>query len=284
MVGVTGRLLLVLAAVGGCGRFGFGPTGDDMPGDDSEVTPWSDAGTDPSGSDAASDAMASACAAAVDHDEDADGVDDGCDVCPQVADDQLDGDGDRVGDACDLDTTTQTRMFFDPGIAKRAGWRYDPDQTLNGDSITLPGTTGASVVVYAGTPGRTVVEAGGRVTVAGAGSHQLAIHIGREGSTNYYCELYESGGSMNAKLTLNNAGTYSNINATPVPGGMTAGSTIRIVFEHAPPNLRCVVWWNGVRYQAQTAAAPTGIPLEQIYLAANGIDAEIQYFVQLATP
>jgi hypothetical protein len=275
MVGVIGRVLVV-AALAGCGRLGFGP---DMPGDD--MPALVDAAADDG---ALIDTSSTACAMAVGHDEDGDGVDDGCDVCPQITDNQLDSDADRVGNSCDLATTQETRMFFDPAIAKRPGWRYDANQTLNGDSITLPGTVGASVVMFAGTPGHTVVEAGGRISATDAGDHQLAIHVGREGSTNYYCELYEAGGSMNAKLTLNNAGVYSNINATPVPGPLTAGSTIRLVFEHAPPNLRCVVWWNGVRYQAATTTAPGVVPLEQIYLAANGIDAEIQYFVQLSTP
>lgn len=271
-----GRLLLVVVAVGGCGRFGFDP-GSDIPGGDGGTI------DDDASMGDGSDAAAIACAAPVGHDEDTDGIDDACDVCPQLADNQLDTDGDLVGDACDLATTQEARMFFDPAMVKRNGWRYDTDQTLNGDSITMPGTTGASVIVYSGAPGRTVVEAGGTVNVVGGSDRQIAMHIGREGSTNYYCELYYSGGSMNAKLTLNNMGTYSNIQATPVPGALTAGSTVRIAFEHAPPNLRCVVWWNGVRYDATTAAAPT-VPLEMIYLATNGIDVEIDYFVQLSTP
>jgi len=276
---VRGWFTLLLAAIAGCGRFGFEPVEDDVQGDD---TSGVDAAAGDSGGD--TDAPSTLCPNMVGHDEDGDGFDDGCDACPQITDDQKDTDLDGVGDACDLATSFEQRMYFDPAITKRPGWRYDTNQTLNGDSITLPGTSGASVIMFTGMPGHTVVEVGGRIAAVGGSDHQLALHIGREGNTNYYCELYESGGSRNVKLTLNNSGTYSNINATPVPGTYTVGSTVRLAFEHTPPNMRCVVWWNGVRYQAQTAAAPGVVPLEQIYLAANGIDAEIQYFVQLAMP
>lgn len=261
---------LVLIAAAGCGRFGFDPLGGAMTGDDTSM----DA--------AGGDTSTAVCANAVGHDEDSDGVDDGCDVCPQIADNQSDTDGDLVGDACDLAPTVETRLFFDPGIVKRTGWRYDANQTFNGDSITLPGTAGASVVKLSGTPGRTVFEVGGRISTVGSGDRQIALHIGREASTNYYCELYDSGGTFDLKITYHDTG-YNTLNSTSIPGQLSTGSTVRLVFSHTPPDLECVAWWNGVRYETTTTTAST-VPLESMYLAANGIDAEIQYFVQLATP
>jgi len=41
------------------------------------------------------------CATALGLDSDGDAIDDGCDLCPQIADDQTDSDGDRLGDVCD---------------------------------------------------------------------------------------------------------------------------------------------------------------------------------------
>ena len=72
MVRVGWRLVLVVVVVG-CGRLSFDPTQID----------------------------ARTCTDPVGHDEDGDGIDDACDVCPQIADDQRDSDGDAVGDACE---------------------------------------------------------------------------------------------------------------------------------------------------------------------------------------
>ncbi|MBK9036367.1 MAG: hypothetical protein IPL61_34820 [Myxococcales bacterium] len=57
------------------------------------------------------------------HDEDLDTIDDAFDVCPNVADDQLDADGDGVGDACDPNPKVpidRLRAFFD--LRDFAGW------------------------------------------------------------------------------------------------------------------------------------------------------------------
>lgn len=64
------RSVLGLLALAACGRVGFDPRGD-------------------------------ATSVPIGHDEDGDGVADVEDVCPHLADSQRDGDGDRVGDACD---------------------------------------------------------------------------------------------------------------------------------------------------------------------------------------
>lgn len=45
-----------------------------------------------------------------DHNEDGDAYPDLCDRCPGIADDQTDGDGDNVGDACDPNATEQNQL------------------------------------------------------------------------------------------------------------------------------------------------------------------------------
>src|SRR4051812_11772680 len=102
-------MLLVAAAVsiaGGCGRFSF----DIAASSDNDAAP--------------ADTVAPCTAPPAEHDEDKDGVDDACDVCPQIAGDQRDADNDGIGDACDLATTRQQRTFFDPFTAPRPDWIY----------------------------------------------------------------------------------------------------------------------------------------------------------------
>ena len=254
--------MLVLAVVGGCGRLAFDPSGT---------------------TDARTDAVA--CAAPVGHDEDGDGVDDACDVCPQLADDQRDGDGDRVGDACDLQPTQEQRLVCDPFTARRDDWSYQHEVVFNVDSITLPASGTTTVIWPPGNPGRAVLEIGGQIVALPAGGiRQVAVHIGQVGtSSNYYCEVYESGGSFALNLTHADGGVYTTLGGTEIGGAIAVGDTLRLVFEHTPPSLRCVGWWNGVRYEA-AGTDPGDIVVEEMYLGANNADVELDYFVQLAAP
>jgi hypothetical protein len=88
------------------------------------------------------DAPADAAGCAIGHDEDGDGVDDGCDVCPQIADPaQADGDGDGVGDACDPNPTDphDTLVLFDsfavpaPWQPVRGTWNVQDDALVQSD-------------------------------------------------------------------------------------------------------------------------------------------------------
>jgi hypothetical protein len=268
----------MLAALGGCGRFGFDEPTSDASGNgggDGDAAIRDDGG---------GDGAMIACSNPVGHDEDADGVDDACDLCPQVADDQSDTDGDLVGNACDLLPTQQQRVLFDPFLAMGPEWSFDARVTHNGDSFTMPAAAASISVFLNGAPGRTVLDFGGRVTGVGTGGRQLAVHVGElAGSDNHYCELYSINGAFDLKLTVLSNTTYETIATTPIPGQMTAGSNLRLIFEHRPPDLRCVAVWNGVRYEV-TGTAPGGFALEEMWIAANRIDAEIQNFVRLTTP
>ena len=253
----------MLAVIAGCGRFSFesGSPPDSAVGVD--VVPCMPIG----------------------HDEDSDGVDDACDVCPQVADNQVDTDRDLVGDACDVDTTNQQRTFFDPFTSARPEWTWDDRVTYATDSVGLPGVNDSVGIRLNGAPGRTVLEVGGRTTAVGTGGSQIAIHIGQQGgSNNYYCELYDGNGSLFLMLTHTpDDVVFDNLEVVEIGGLLTSGSTYRMTFVHAPPTLGCIVWWNGTRYEIN-GAPPAGVPVETMYVAVNNVDSDLDYFVRLTTP
>ena len=93
-------------------------------------------------SDATVDATIQFCAAAVTpYDEDGDGIDDACDVCPNVSDPaQRDGDGDKVGDACDpAPATAKQRVWFFDNFNSEpsARWTWSSEASWQPGSILL---------------------------------------------------------------------------------------------------------------------------------------------------
>jgi hypothetical protein len=93
------------------------------------------------GADAAPDAVT----CAIGHDEDGDGVDDGCDVCPQIADPaQTDSDGDGIGDACDPNPADPNDVlvafdsfaFPNPWASLRGTWSQQGDALVQTDLST----------------------------------------------------------------------------------------------------------------------------------------------------
>jgi hypothetical protein len=259
MIGMVSCRSLIVVLLAGCGRIAF------------------DNATDPDG--------AAGCVGMARHDEDSDGVVDGCDVCPQVADtEQADGDGDGVGDACDPGLGAQRLVFFDPFLEARAEWKFDERMKFLGDSVTMPGADDNIAVQLLGPPDRSVLEVAGRAIGGGSGSRQIAIHIGElVGEQNYYCELYDGSGRLDLMLTYTRDGVaFENIAIAQI-GGLLENASFRLAFEHTPPDLRCVAWWNGTRYEVK-GADPGGIPLESVFIAASNADAELTSFVKLATP
>lgn len=227
------------------------------------------------------------CLAPDGHDEDGDGVDDACDVCPQLADDGRDSDGDGVGDACDLAPTQEQRVLFDPFTAMRGEWLVHPDCEYPGDSLVMPAAGSNIVIRLAGTPGRTVLETGGYVGAAGpsASGRQLASHIGAlTDEPNYYCELWQSptqGLALQLTFTLDGM-SFLTLDEVDIGGALENG-TFRMIFVHTPPELRCIAWWNGTRYEV-SGPDPGGVPTEEMYLNAFNVDVELAYYVRLLTP
>ena len=115
-----------------------GPVGDARAGD---------AGVDGGG------AADGAGCAPVGHDEDLDAFDDACDVCPHVVDPmQLDGDGDRVGDACDPHVGPDRIARFEAFAAVPGDWDLPSGWSVGGDELvgTSSTTSEASLAVDVG--------------------------------------------------------------------------------------------------------------------------------------
>jgi hypothetical protein len=96
-------------------------------------------------SDGGADAGPDAFTCAIGHDEDGDGIDDGCDVCPQIADPlQTDSDGDGIGDACDPNPSDPNDVlvafdsfaFPNPWAPLRGTWNQQDDALVQTDVST----------------------------------------------------------------------------------------------------------------------------------------------------
>lgn len=259
------RILVTVTVLAGCGRISFdGAAGRDG-GDAQPCTP-------------------------VGHDEDSDGVDDACDVCPQLVDDQSDSDGDGVGDACDLHMgTRQTRALFDAFAPQAPGWSTRAAAAAFGaDDATITALTGQGFLVRSGTPARGSYEMGGLVFAVTPGTEmQLLIGAGSPGSqASYYCELYDGGmGEMSFKATYTDDGI-----GHPATGGVVVGTAMdtgpfRIVFENLPPRMGCLLEYGGMTYRIDpdTSMDFPALTVTELRLAFGGVDATVDYYLALTT-
>jgi hypothetical protein len=255
------RGLSIMVLVAGCGRVGFG--GHELP------------------VDAALDAKP---CTPIGHDEDGDGIDDACDTCPQRAGAQLDSDGDTIGDICDLSPAQESRTLFDPFTGPRSEWMYNGAETIANDVMHVPGLGDSIGEHMVEPPGRNTWELGGVLLAGGAGSRQLSLQIGTTtGQAHYYCELYDGGSGITLQFEYSYDGsTFMNVAAAPVPGRLDA-SPVRMTLVHTPPTMRCLATWKGVDYVAE-GAIPAGIQPEQLNVAFNNVDVDVEYFVRLANP
>ncbi len=258
------RAHLALLVLAGCGRLQF----DDGPSFDARGS-------------AADDASDATPCVEDGHDEDGDGFDDACDVCPQVADAQIDVDNDGIGDACDLAVTAQIRLLFDPFTQMTTNWAYQGGDFNSPDVYRINSTTGAGAVLVA-TPGRDTYEVRGNMIDGGAAPTQVAITIS-SGPDHYYCELYEEGATFSLSFTHTPDDVmYFTLDTATIPGRFDTGPFL-LIMDHTPPTATCIAEWGGTRYTA-TAAIPAGVGATEVGIGAFSLDVAFYSFVRLTTP
>jgi hypothetical protein len=103
----------------------------------------------PNGMDTDGDGIDDGCDACLfgpPHDEDQDGVADACDVCPSIVDpaQQLDNDGDKIGQQCDASPFEDSVLLFDPFTSADAvAWPSPGSEfSVSGDGLVYSGTAG----------------------------------------------------------------------------------------------------------------------------------------------
>ena len=250
------RILLVTAA--GCGRLAF----------------------DAPASDAAADARV--CAAPVGHDEDGDGVDDACDGCPHLVDDQRDRDGDGVGDACDPEPTVgrQSIAMFDPLIAPNARWTLD-NATIDATGLHMTGTTGyANAQMTLGTTSDVMIV-GVRASGAPASSYHVQISAGLDSTQYFYCERYANAVSELIQLTYTLDGNNYLHDGSDSFGSALINGSGTIALAINGDGVGCAVAWNG--QSLSVGGSRHAIPVSFIGISANDCDAVIDYALLIHT-
>lgn len=264
------RLLAI--ALAGCGRIGFdggdaGGTGD---------------------GDAMGGTDATPCVAPIGHDEDGDTVDDACDLCASIADDQSDADGDGVGDICDPNPASaiDSLAVFDPFVETLPMWVLGTGATIGNDVLELDASGQTSLARIPMTPGRDTYTIVGAVTNVDATQHQLAIILGPlAGSGSYYCELYED--PLVPAFFLSMTYTFDGITFTSaakedLPGSFGTGP-VMLRMEHALPNITCDAEWNGQFYRLITVIPSGSFNPEQAVIASTNLRATLTSFTRIAT-
>jgi hypothetical protein len=192
----------------------------------------------------------------INHDEDGDGIDDGCDLCPQIASlggiaNQPDKDHDGVGDACDPDpdVATDKLLFFDsfavpnPWMSQKGTWNLQDDGLAQLDLSTMSGLATRTVpspdaeitvdVTFTidGTlpaqPDETPATRGIGVWFVASGGNKLVDPSG------YLCQISEDLSGMSSSTTL---GLYVVKSLTTSPLGVTAAPAA--IPENIPGRIR----------------------------------------------
>ena len=253
-----------VAALAACGRVGF----DGQPARDAKI-----------------------CANPVGHDEDNDGVDDACDVCPHLVDDQTDTDGDGVGDACDPHPNIPTESIarFYSFTSQPSDWTFGANApatyNFNGESILVDARGAGFIAELDVVPAKDRFAIGGSLGPHGTQTLQVVAMALLQGAAQpqprYYCQLIDSSGTSDMRATYTfDAVSFMDAAVTPVPGTPSGGFALRE--DHAPPTMSCALFNNSTPYGVGFSSLPAITPDRlQIYVADQ--EVSIDWFIQIHT-
>lgn len=266
-------LLTALLALCACGRLDFAA----QPGRDASPI------DDDAGSADAPPPDALPCVP-VGHDDDGDGLDDACDLCPQLADasEQMDVDGDHIGNACDIAATVDTRTLFDPFTQVTGKWVFYSGTVMN-DSYVMASLAGGAGADLTEPPERATYEING-VIVATNYPSQISMSMSEAGTEErYYCELYDTGTSHKLQLTQTLDGiNYLVIAEATIATRMMPGP-FRLMLDHTPPTTTCIASVGGQGYQANGVNPAAVTPnLFSFNVFQNSV--EVRSFVRVSRP
>jgi len=260
---------LLVCLLAGCGRIGFGGSTGDGGG----------ANGDGGG---ASDAVRGARdGVPVGHDEDADGIDDGLDGCPNLSDpDQVDFDGDMVGDVCDRfpGVPTEQILLFDslqpgsPVMERYGAWAPGADDYML-TSFSSPGSIGwvlpfTSVEVF--------VDVEVTATDGTNGQHQIVVHLndGTETPPRPYGEVYENlllGEAAYVGASYSDGTNSHNIGSTGVGSFPIGLVQMRVHASTTTGVASATATWDGLERGVGNLAIPGG------YTGSAGIRVTLSY-------
>jgi hypothetical protein len=221
----------------------------------------------------------------VGHDEDGDGIDDACDVCPQLSDaEQSDADGDRVGDVCDPhpDEARDQLVLFDPFLEARPEWTYRGISfELRDDSLFADSRDGQfrADLTGGGAPAKDSYSVAMRIGAGGIGQRQIAIYALELDTRLYFCDLdqNQNGGFWALVFTLDGT-SFGGIDQTDAALPLENGSLL-MRMKHEPGFVECETDWPATK--PVVMGAPAGVSPVVAAISVIGLEIELKSFVHI---
>lgn len=227
---MSARLSLAITLVlSGCGRVAFDGMSDAATSDSFVVA------------DAAGDATSRVCPPTLMFDEDSDSVDDSCDVCPHLVENQQDTDGDGVGDPCDPQPfiAAEYIAWFDGFHAVLPEWETNNPLVDGQMVIDVTTTSSSSVINLGGSHWR--IHVGGDIFTVGPTPQQFFIAGQVTPNESYYVEVINSGSGRRRSLMHSVDAMYTELDGVTDTGMAIPSGPLGVELTNVPDQLGGVI-------------------------------------------